>query len=95
MGGRVTVEFARGWRVWGGYYQDKNNRDDITSNRWQFGLSSMNVLKSGFDVFVSDNRTIRPGSLELRRVVLLPRAQPRPAPLPDRSTTRRPCPSSS
>ena len=62
MGGRATVEFARGWRVWGGYYQDKNNRDDIASNRWQFGLSAMNILKSGFDVFVSDNRTIRPGS---------------------------------
>jgi len=62
MGGRATVEFALGWRVWGGYYQDKNNRDDVASNRWQFGLSTMNVFKSGFDVFVSDNRTIRPGS---------------------------------
>jgi len=62
MGGRATVEFARGWRAWGGYYQDKNNRDDITSNRWQFGLSAMNVLKSGFDILVSDNRTNRPGS---------------------------------
>lgn len=62
MGGRATVEFARGWRVWGGYYQDKNNRDDIKSNRWQFGLSAMNVLGTGFDAFASDNRTIRPGS---------------------------------
>jgi hypothetical protein len=62
MGGRATVEVLRGLRVWGGYYQDKNNRDDIVSNRWQFGLSTMNVLKSGFDFFVSDNRTIRPGS---------------------------------
>ena len=62
MGGRATVEFARGWRVWGGYYQDKNNRDDIVSNRWQFGVSTMNVLRTGLDVFVSDNRTIRPGS---------------------------------
>jgi hypothetical protein len=62
MGGRATVEVLRGLRVWGGYYQDKNNRDDTVSNRWQFGLSTMNVLKSGFDVFVSDNRTIRPGS---------------------------------
>lgn len=62
MGGRATVEVLRGLRVWGGYYQDKNNRDDIVSNRWQFGLSTMNVLKSGFDVYVSDNRTIRPGS---------------------------------
>jgi hypothetical protein len=62
MGGRATVEVVRGWRVWAGYYQDKNNRDDIVSNRWQFGLSSMNVFGSGFDVFASDNRTIRPGS---------------------------------
>jgi hypothetical protein len=62
MGGRATVEFARGWRAWAGYYQDKNNRDDVAQNRWQFGLSSFNVLGSGFDVFVSDNRTNRPGS---------------------------------
>ncbi len=62
MGGRATVEFTRGWRVWGGYYQDKNNRDDITSNRWQFGLSAMNAFGTGLDFFVSDNRTIRPGS---------------------------------
>jgi len=62
MGGRVTVEVARGVRVWGGYYQDKNNRDDIAQNRWQFGASSMNVLGSGFDIFVSDNRMNRPGS---------------------------------
>lgn len=62
MGGRATVEVARGLRAWAGYYQDKNNRDDITSNRWQFGLSATNVLGSGFDVFASDNRTIRPGS---------------------------------
>jgi hypothetical protein len=62
MGGRATVEFARGWRVWGGYYQDKNNRDDIASNRWQFGLSAMNVLGTGLDALVSDNRTNRPGN---------------------------------
>jgi hypothetical protein len=62
MGGRVTVEVAKAVRVWGGYYQDKNNRDDITQSRWQFGASAMNVLGTGFDVFVSDNRTVRPGS---------------------------------
>ena len=62
MGGRATVEIARGWRVWAGYYQDKNNRDDVAQNRWQFGLSTTNVLGSGFDVFISDNRTNRPSS---------------------------------
>jgi hypothetical protein len=62
IGARATIEVARGWRVWGGYYQDKNNRDDIKSNRWQFGLSSMNVLRTGLDVYVSDNRTVRPGA---------------------------------
>jgi hypothetical protein len=62
MGGRATVEFARGWRAWAGYYQDKSNRDDVAQNRLQFGLSAMNVAGSGFDVFVSDNRTNRPGS---------------------------------
>ncbi len=62
MGARVSVEALRGVRVWGGYYQDKNNRDDITANRWLFGMSAMNVLQSGFDVTATDNRTIRPGS---------------------------------
>ncbi len=62
MGGRVSVEVARGWRVWGGYYQDKNNRDDIAANRLQFGLSAINAFGSGFDVYVSDNRTTRPGA---------------------------------
>jgi hypothetical protein len=62
MGGRVTVEVARGWRVWAGYYKDKNNSDSIDTDRWQFGLSSGNVLNSGFDIFVSDNRTVRPGA---------------------------------
>ena len=62
MGGRATVEFARGWRAWAGYYQDKNNRDDVAQDRWQFGLSAMNVAGSGFDVFVSDNRTNRPAA---------------------------------
>jgi hypothetical protein len=62
MGGRATVEIARGWRAWAGYYQDKNNRDDVAQSRWQFGLSTTNVLGSGLDVFISDNRTNRPGS---------------------------------
>lgn len=62
VGGRATVEVARGLRVWAGYYQDQTNRDDVAQSRWQLGLSAMNVLASGFDVFVSDNRTNRPGS---------------------------------
>ena len=62
MGGRATVQFTPGWRVWGGYYQDKNNRDDVVSNRWQFGLSAMNAFGSGLDFYASDNRTIRPGA---------------------------------
>ena len=61
MGGRVTVEFVRGWRAWAGYYKDKNNSDSVDTNRWQFGLSSGNVFGSGLDIFVSDNRTLRPG----------------------------------
>ena len=62
MGGRVTVEALRGLRVWGGYYQDKNNRDDVTSNRLLFGLSAMNVLQTGLDLTATDSRTNRPGS---------------------------------
>ena len=62
MGARVTVEALRGVRVWGGYYRDKNNRDDIAATRLLFGLSAMNVLRSGFDVTATDSRTNRPGS---------------------------------
>ena len=62
IGGRVTVEALRGLRVWGGYYQDKNNRDDITSSRWLFGASAMNVFQTGLDLTATDSRTNRPGS---------------------------------
>ena len=62
MGARVTVEFARGWRAWAGYYQDKNNRDDVNSDRLQFGLSAMNVFQTGFDFTATDSRTNRPGT---------------------------------
>jgi hypothetical protein len=62
VGGRASFEFVRGWRLSAGYYRDKNNSDSVDTNRWQFGLSSTNVFGSGVDVFVSDNRTMRPGA---------------------------------
>jgi hypothetical protein len=57
--GRVTVTLARGWRVYGGYGQDRNNRDDATAGRVTFGVFGSNVLRSGFDVTVSDSRIDR------------------------------------
>ena len=83
MGARVTVEALRGVRVWGGYYQDKNNRDDVAATRLLFGLSAMNVLKSGFDVTATDNRTNRPGSSSYDAWYFSARAQPRLASLRD------------
>ena len=53
--GRVTVSLARNVRVFGGYGQDRNNRDDAVSGRANFGLYASNVLHTGIDVTVSDS----------------------------------------
>jgi hypothetical protein len=59
-GGRLTVEVARGVRVFAGYASDRGNRDDGSTGRITAGLNAGNVLGSGIDVTVSDNRIDRP-----------------------------------
>ena len=59
-GGRLTVEVARGVRVFAGYSQDRGNRDSGSTGRITAGLHASDVLRSGLDVTVSDNRIDRP-----------------------------------
>jgi hypothetical protein len=57
--GRVTVSVGRWLRLFGGYGQDRNNREDEPSGRITYGLYASNVLRSGVDVTVSDSRIDR------------------------------------
>jgi hypothetical protein len=61
-GGRVTVSLTRFVRVWGGYYRDRNNMDESSTGRVQAGLWATNILGSGLDFTVSDNRMDRTGN---------------------------------
>jgi hypothetical protein len=60
-GGRVTVEVARGVRLYAGYARDRGNRDEGSFGRIAAGLHVSDVFRSGIDVTVSDNRIDRPG----------------------------------
>ena len=53
---RVTVEVAKGVRVFAGYGQDKNDRDADPMDRLSFGVYTSNLLGTGVDVNVTDYR---------------------------------------
>lgn len=59
-GGRLTVEVARGVRLWAGYARDRGNREDGSTGRINLGLNVSDLAKSGIDVTVSDNRIDQP-----------------------------------
>jgi len=52
----VTVEVAKGIRVFGGYGQDKNDRDADPMDRLSFGVYASDLLGTGVDVNVTDYR---------------------------------------
>jgi hypothetical protein len=56
IGARVTVEVARGFRVFGGYGQDQNDRDADPTDRLSFGAYASNLFGTGIDVNVTDYR---------------------------------------
>lgn len=60
VGGRATVEVARGLRLFAGYAEDRGNREDGRTGRITAGLHASNVFGSGIDATVSDNRIDRP-----------------------------------
>ncbi|HEY3380893.1 MAG TPA: hypothetical protein VGK32_03950 [Vicinamibacterales bacterium] len=59
VSGRVTVRLARNVRVFGGYGQDRNNRDDAVAGRLNYGLFASNVGGIGIDINASDSRINR------------------------------------
>ena len=61
MGGRLQVEVARNVRLYAGYYNDRNNYEDARTGRVNAGLWATNVLGSGFDFTLSDNRILKTG----------------------------------
>lgn len=68
-GGRVTVEVLRNVRLYAGYAQDRNNRDDEATGRFTIGGHAGNVLRTGFDLSASDALLERPtGSYHSRYV---------------------------
>ncbi len=54
--GRVTVSAGRYLRLFGGFGQDRNNRDDQASGRLTYGAYASNVLRTGIDVTASGSR---------------------------------------
>jgi hypothetical protein len=60
--GRVTVTILPHLRVFGGYGQDRNNRDDAVAGRVTFGAYASNVFKTGIDATISDSRIDRGAS---------------------------------
>lgn len=59
-GGRVSVKVAKQIEVYGGYYRDRNNREDAPTGRLTLGAYSSNLFNSGFDVSGSDALIDRP-----------------------------------
>ncbi len=58
-GGRLTVSVTSRTRVWAGYYRDRNNTDATPTGRVNAGVWTGNILGSGLDFTVSDNRSDR------------------------------------
>ena len=56
IGARLTVEVAKGFRVFAGYGQDKNDRDADSMDRLSFGVYTSNLFGTGVDVNVTDYR---------------------------------------
>ncbi len=61
-GARVWVNLPQRFRVFGGYYRDRNNREDQSTRRVNFGVFNPNLLGTGFDISVSDARNQTPNS---------------------------------
>jgi hypothetical protein len=61
IGGRVMLRVLKGAQLSAGYSEDKTNMNDGRSRRWTFGIFAANVLKTGFDVNVTDWRMTSEG----------------------------------
>ena len=59
-GGRVSVRVAPRVEIYGGYWRDRNNRDDAATGRFTIGGYASNVFNSGLDLSGSNSRIDRP-----------------------------------
>jgi len=53
---RLTFRLGQGVRIWGGYGQDRNNRDDEAHDRLTLGAGLTDLFGTGLDVTASANR---------------------------------------
>jgi len=60
VGGRVTVRVKRQLEIYGGYAQDRNNREDQATGRLTLGAFANNVFGTSLDLAASDARIDRP-----------------------------------
>jgi hypothetical protein len=61
-GGRVWLNLPQRFRVFGGYFRDRNNREDRATDRVSFGFFNPNLFGTGFDLGVTDSRNHLPNS---------------------------------
>ena len=61
-------------QVYGGYYRDRNNREDASTGRLTLGMYSNNLFNSGFDLSGSDSVIDRPTGPYHSRYVSLGRS---------------------
>ncbi len=61
VGGRLTVEVVKNVRLYAGYANDRNNYESMRTGRFTAGLWTTNILGSGFDFTLSDNRIFKTG----------------------------------
>lgn len=73
-GGRVSLKVAKGIEINGGYYRDRNNREDAATGRLTLGMYSSNLFGSGFDVSGSDAIIDRPSGPYHSRYVSIGRS---------------------
>ncbi len=56
IGGRLTLRPWRNFQFFVGYAQDRTREEEEKRDRFNFGVFSPNLLRSGFDLTVSDTR---------------------------------------
>ncbi len=56
IGGRLTLRPWRNFQFFFGYAQDRTREDEEKRDRYSFGIFSPNLLRSGFDLTISDTR---------------------------------------
>jgi len=60
-GGRLTFRLLPSLQIFGGYAQDKTNREDQKRNRFTFGVFGYDLFKSGFDFRVTNAHLTQSG----------------------------------